>query len=300
MSRISTSQVYGINQQNILNARAKELKTSDKASSLKAIDRPSDNPADFVIAANMKDDVSVRESISKNAHFANSVLSATETVLTQSQDISQKMHELALSVSGGKMNVSENQQKAVLAEMEGLYENFIGNLNTRFGNKTLLSGFQSDKPAFDMQGNYLGDSGSIKVEVDRGVIVPMNISGTKIILGQGLEEGVNMPQVFQNAIAALRQGDTDGLRACLHDINKVTDQLSLGRTQIAGYMTQINRAIESSASTNIETQSAVSKIEDADAVKVFSDLARDQTVLKAAIDTSHKILSETSLDTLFR
>lgn len=300
MSRISTSQVYGMNQQNMVNARAKEMKSSEKSSSLKAIERPSENPADFMIAANMKDDISVRESISKGAHFANSVLAATETVLSQSQEISQKMHELALSVSGGKMNVSENQQKAVLAEMEGLYENFMANLNTRFGNKTLLAGYQSDKPAFDLQGNYLGDSGVIKVEADRGVIVPMNISGTQIILGEGLKDGVNIPQTFQNAISALRNGDTDALRECLHGINRTTDQLSLGRTQIAGYMTQINRAIESSASTNLETLDAVSKIQDADAIKVFSDLARDQTVLKAAIDTSHKILSETSLDTLFR
>ena len=74
MSRISTNQIYGINQQNIVSARQRELKSSDRSSSLKAVDRPSDSPSDFVIAENMKDDISIRESIMKNAHFTNSIL----------------------------------------------------------------------------------------------------------------------------------------------------------------------------------------------------------------------------------
>ncbi len=300
MSRISTNQIYGINQQNIVSARQRELKSSDRSSSLKAVDRPSDSPSDFVIAENMKDDISIRESIMKNAHFTNSILSASEGILTQAQDISQKIHELTLQVANGKALVSENQQKAVLSEMEGLFENFISAINTRFANKTLLAGFQSDKPAFDSNGRYLGDDGQIQVEVDRGILVNQNISGPQIILGQGLENGVNIPKTFLTMMDALRIGDIDTVRSCLPDINRVTDQLSLGRTQIAGIMTQVERAIQTSTANNIETQAAVSKMEDADAVKVFSDLARDQTVLKAAIDTTHKILSETSLDSLFK
>jgi flagellin-like hook-associated protein FlgL len=45
---------------------------------------------------------------------------------------------------------------------------------------------------------------------------------------------------------------------------------------------------------------AISKVEDVDATKAFSDLAKDQTILNAALNTTHKILTQTPPDVLFR
>jgi flagellin-like hook-associated protein FlgL len=101
-------------------------------------------------------------------------------------------------------------------------------------------------------------------------------------------------------IDGLKANDIERIRGSLDGLKKSTDQLSTGRTELAGKQQEVARALETAATTGIEKKDAVSKIEEADAVKVFSDLARDQTVLRAAMDTSHKILTETSVDVLFK
>lgn len=298
-SRISTAQVFHNSKENILNAKEKEVSSAEKSSSLKGLTRPSEAPAEWVIAANLKDDVNVRENMAHTASLATHVLTATENILSQGQDIVQKVHELALSASSGDL-LGKNVSAHVLPEVEGLYKNFVQALNTKYGNRTILGGFKTDREAFDMQGNFFGDEGKLQIEADRGMKIPINISAREAILGEGQLGGVNILQTMQTLIQGLATDDKDMIHSSLAGLHSSTDQLSLARTKIAGSMSQIERAVNTHDLNNLQSKDAVSKIEEADPVKVFSDLARDQTVLRAAIDTSHKILTGSNVDSLFR
>jgi flagellin-like hook-associated protein FlgL len=64
-------------------------------------------------------------------------------------------------------------------------------------------------------------------------------------------------------------------------------------------MNQINQNLESEANEKINTTEEISKIEDVDAVKAFTDLTRDQNVLRAAISVTDKVLKDNPSDILF-
>ncbi|MFM8269696.1 MAG: hypothetical protein ACKN9V_05850 [Pseudomonadota bacterium] len=298
-SRISTSQLFSNAQNHITTAREREVSSSTKAATQKEVTRPSQAPGQWTVAANLKDDLSIREGIAKNAKFANSFLTASDNTLAQLQELVGRTHELAIEASGSA-SVGPEQYHRVLPEVEGLFQNVLQALNTEFGHRPVFGGYQSQQKAFDADGRFQGDGGKIEVEIDRNLKVPVNLSGSQIILGEGLQRGVDLIDTYQTLLAGLREGDIENVRASLDGLTGIVDQLSLGRSQIAGSMTEIQKALDSHQIQQEQGQKVISELEDADPVKVFSELVRDQTVLRAAIETNRKVLNEDPVGALLK
>lgn len=300
MARISTPQIYHRAELNTENAREKEAQSSQIASSQKKIQRPSDDPTGWVAAKNLKDDIFFRESIAKNATIAMGTLAATENIFARIQEYVERAHELAISSASSQIVDAKTPRESVLAEVKALFENTRTALNSSFNGRTLLAGYQSQLPAFDTDGNFIGDNGRIEIEIDKGLKAEINISTERIVLGGNREGGVDIPQLFQRLIVALEAGDRTLIGETLEDFTKSVDQLSLGRARIGATQGEIQRALSSGSEDTILKKDAVSKIEDADVIRVFSDLARDQTVLKATLSTTEKVLHEVPQDALLK
>jgi flagellar hook-associated protein 3 FlgL len=299
MGRISTAQIFQNAQGGISAAREKEVTSSEKASTGKELVRPSQNPGGFVIASNLKDELAQRESIAKNASLALNVLTMHESIFSQVQEIAQRAHELAVSAAGDD-GASEAARKLSLQEADNLYDSALQSLNMRYGNRTLLAGYSSQGPAFDNLGNFLGDNGEIKIEIAPGQVVPISIPAGRAILGVGLDRGINVLEVLKRFADGMRTNNTEMVRSSLEDLEKANDQMSLMRAEVGARQDQIRQALQSHEDSKINMTEEISKVEDADAVKVFSDLSRDQTVLKAAISTSDKLLSDNPTALLFK
>ncbi len=298
-SRVSTGQMYTNAQNHVAAARDKEQISAEKAGTQKEINRPSQDPSGWMLANNLKDDKSVREIISKNAGVANHVLAATETIFEQAQQYVGRAYELAIANSGTSLGGPVGRLGA-LEEVKGIYDGLLQTLNFRFGSRTLLAGHQSQGPAFDAMGNFLGDSGVLAIDIDKDTQLPLTVSAERHILGQGELKGVNILTAFQRLMEGLGSDDSLLIQGTLEDMKSGIEQLSMARVEVGARMQIIDRALDRHATHLISTSDQVSKIEDADAMQVFSDLARDQIILKAAISTSEKILSQNPGDLLFK
>lgn len=296
-TRISTEQIYQRHQANIAKAREKETISSQKAASGKELLHPSENPSGFLSINWLKENLDSEDVMSKNGKMASHVLSMTEGVLTRLQDVVQRAHELAVSASG---DTTEGSRKHISEEAKTLFENALQTVNSKYSNRTLLAGFRNDGPAFNEKGEYLGDSGEINIEIARGLIIPINMTGDKAILGNGLTKGVNILQALSNLYEGLSKNNTELLRSTLDTLLTANDQISVMRGEIGARMKQIDIVNNQQEMSRIESLSEISRIEDADSIKVFSELARDETILKAAIATGQKLLSDNPTDILFK
>lgn len=298
-TRISTAQMFDMSRAHVAQAQEKESISSEKASTQKEIVRPSQDPAGWTRAANLKDSLSINESIHKNSALAQHMLTATESVLGGLQDYVQRVHELAISAAGTDAATGPTRN-GVLAEVSTIFDNMVQSANSRYLNRTLLSGLKSQSPAFDGQGNFIGDDGKFEIEIDQGLVVPINTSGARALLGQGITGGVDIMAAMRRLITGLSTNDTTAIQSSLDDLYKGNEQLSAMRAEVGGRMAQINKMIDAGEVNKIQALDSISKVEDADAAKVFSDLARDQTVLKAAVSTTQKIINELPTETLFK
>ncbi len=130
-SRISTNHLYSTTEKHMSEARNRETLANSRASSLKQIQRPSENSSGWVMAANMKDDLSSSDNIAKNAQLATHFLNATDTLLSQVTDLVQRAHELAVSASS-EMPDSQQTRLHLLNEVQTLYDSTVRALNTRY------------------------------------------------------------------------------------------------------------------------------------------------------------------------
>src|SRR5262249_42557447 len=132
------------------------------------------------------------------------------------------------------------------------------------------------------------------------LVAPVNIPAKQVIQGEGIKGGVSIPEVLARLATGLETNDTQLIRSTLDDLTQAGDQLSLGRSQIGARMSEIERAVNAHEEQKIENLDDISKIEEADAIKAFSDLSRDQTVLRAAIATTQKVLNDDPINAFFR
>lgn len=291
-NRVSTTQLFHRSRTELREAQDRLGETARKASTFKEIDVPSKDATGWVRAKGIKDELSVNNNIAKNAEMANHFLAATEDILASVQEYVGQAHKGGLAAAGDVTADSPAAREAILAEVKGLYRSTIQVLNSRYSNRTLMGGQKTLGPAFDAQGKYLGDNGQILVEVQQGIKVPINIDTRKAVFGEGLERGTNILGAFQRLIHGLEENDKDVIRGTLEELNRSTDQISLIRSEIAASMSQIERSVGLHESDKVHKLDVAAQIEEADAVKVFSDLARDQTTLNAAMSTAEKLLSD--------
>lgn len=296
MPRVSTAQIYDQSQARATEARDREVSTAERASTMKEIVRPSQNPHGWAVSKQIKDEGAVSETLVRNATLAKQVLAVTENALRQVGESVERAYELAL----GAVNRDAHAQTAALAEVSSLFDSAIQALNTRYGDRTLLAGFLTASPAFDSEGRYLGDDGKIEIELEEGRRMPVNISPRKAILGEDGRDGVNILEVMKRLQRGLESHDHDLVRSTFDDFLKALNQISISRTEIGARMNRIDRAIDSNETLQLERLSAVAEIEEADPIKVFTDLARDQTALKASLETTRKLLTEVPPDKLFK
>ncbi len=299
MSRVATAQSYLQADQAISQAREREMQSAQTATKLQAVSKPSDSPTSWVVSRNLKDENSVQQSTARQALIATDVMNATETALAQVQQYLNRTHELALAAASMHIVDAKAPRESILAEVKRIFEGVITTLNTSFNNRSLFGGHQTKGLAFDRIGNYLGDDQRINIEIEGGDRQPINISARELILGES-NGGVNIVNLFHQLIQGIETTDTRQIGETLGGFTQAIDQLSLGRAQLGAVMSRVNTAIQTGEESSILRKDAISKIEEADAVRAFTELAKNQTVLKATLQTTQKVLQEVPEDILFK
>jgi len=169
------------------------------------------------------------------------------------------------------------------------------------------------------------------VEVQKDVFVGMNLPGKELFHGkeapamapgagrvpagelsvgqpEGPELAIKQPERSQagqdvfRTLDALRVGlmtnDTDLIRSTLEPLDKIRDRVVTLRAQVGSRQAGIDNAIANMAKKNVFNAELQSNIEDADVIQVVSDMAREETVLRASLQASNKLIQPTLLDFL--
>lgn len=298
-TRISTNQLYHNSQRGVAQARESEVRSSERASTQKEINRPSDNPTGWTQVAGMKEDLKTSDTIVKNLAGASRVFSVTDNVLAQISEGLQRAHELAITASSESIPKEEGRD-LLLKDVRGVFDQLQRALNLRYNGKTVFGGYETLRPAYDADGTRLGDENIQQIEIGNGMKIDVSFPTSEVFHGKGSREGVDIIDVMRGLISGLDNNNLEQIRASLPELMRGIDQISMGRAVVGARMNEIDRITEGQANEKIARQDAISKVEEVDALKAFSDLSRDQTVLRSAISTAEKLLADDPVNILFR
>jgi flagellar hook-associated protein 3 FlgL len=301
---------------------------------MKRVNNPSDDPVGNVKLMTIKGETLDNAQFERNSNLAKTFLNYTDTSLEEMTNLLLRAKELALGQASSAANGAESRVM-VAEEIKNIQAEMGALSNRKLGDRYIFSGYRTSTQPFDENGQYHGDDGKIMVEVQKDVFVGMNIPGKDLFYGtaktknphQGINPGANAlpgrapaadgqpegpvstaagsrnPQedVFA-ALDALRVGlmtnDVDMIRSTLEPLDAIRDRVITTRAQVGARMSGIDNAIANMGKKNVFNSELQSNIEDADIIQVVSDMAREETVLKASLQASNKLIQPTLLEFL--
>jgi flagellar hook-associated protein 3 FlgL len=156
---------------------------SNQMATGKRISKPSDDVAGTVDALGYRISLSSNDQYQRNITRADTVLSFTETTLDQVSKVLDSLREAVLDGSDSSLSEADRNyysEKAALVR-----DHLLELSNTSYEGRYIFSGFQTDQTAYVYDAvshlyTYQGDSGQLKVAVDRGMTQTLNFVGSSV------------------------------------------------------------------------------------------------------------------------
>jgi len=191
--RVSNNMGYEQVKTNIGKNREEMMGLQQSASSMKRINRPSDDPVGTAKVLAIRTSQLSNEQYLKNIDQAKAFLDYTDTALGELTEVISRAKELAIS-QANEAGASAITRMTVATEVEQLFNTAINIGNRRIGERYIFGGFKTTDSPFDNDGRYQGDAGNIMVEFQKGTFVPMNMTGDKVFLGKGEDSIAKIPK----------------------------------------------------------------------------------------------------------
>jgi flagellar hook-associated protein 3 FlgL len=329
MSRVSeNSSVHSINYA-VGKTKGKVEDLQLKGSTLKRVSKPSDDPVGNVeLLALRSQNVDAVQYI-RNLNFAQTQLSYTENVLEEMTDLLTKAKELAIGQSSSIY--SPEIREGVSKEIHQIRQQVLSLSNKRMGNRYIFSGQKVLTRPFDQDGKYSGDTNKINIEINKDVYLPININGKDLFYSKAQKPiekadvdlsspGVDLkahidvmrkpastePQEVPVSIFdelrslenAMLTDNPQVIQGLLERLDDSIDRVVSHRTEIGALTNTISNAEGNIEKTKLLNEAHKSKIEDADVAELFTDLQKEQNVLKATYKASSNLMNTSLMDFL--
>jgi flagellar hook-associated protein 3 FlgL len=302
-----------------------------KGGTLKKINKPSDNPLGNIQYQGLQSRDDYNEQYLKNANKAISRLNAAEDALVSLSEIVSRAKELAVFQASDIYD--EKDRSKVASEVRELRNQALALANRREGVRYIFGGFSSLKPPFSSDGKYHGDNNYLTLEVAKDFFIPIALPGNEIFYSskstdilsrdpirefedvkQTVEQGRYLASIskmqddfsggngiFSNLDAfatALENNDGETIKNLLEKFDDSLDRVVTMRTKIGALNQNVSAATENIGLEKINNAETKSKIMDEDIAELFSDITKQNAILKTAYQSGKIALSQNLLDFL--
>lgn len=170
--------------QNLAKNRSEMADLQNQAATQKRINKISDDPnaAARVLAARTEE--SSNKQFIKNINNGKAFLDFSDQSLSELSDVLVRAKELAVGAANDASGNAESR-KVTASEIEQIYNQSVQIGNRKMGERYIFGGFKTETKPFSSQGDYNGDDGEIKIQIQKDSFIGMNMPGNKIFLGRG-------------------------------------------------------------------------------------------------------------------
>ena len=287
--------VYNLNQ---------NLKTLEKLQYQQATGKkfrvPSDDPIGASKSLKFNTDISKLEQYNRNAKDAMSWMNDTETALGEINKVLKRAYELTVDAANGTKD-SEDLLK-IKEEIDQLKDHLIQIANTTYSGRHIFSGYSTDKPLLNEDGEYNIDINSDEVftyNVGISERVEVNTVGIKafgVVGGSYDASSVNagdkseLIQIIDDLSTALENDDSNGIQQSIEDIKSAMEQVLSVRSQVGAKMNRLELT-QSKLDLQINNvKELLSYNEDADIAEVIMNISMANNVYVSSLMTGAKII----------
>ena len=277
--RVTQKQVY---RAQLLDADRKKSEQADAArrgTSGLRLERPSDDPGGsrraLLLRAAQEDYAIGRAKIDR----AGAEYGVRETALASMTSALSRAREVSVSMANGTM--SADNRVAAAAEITEIRDTLIQLGNTRFMDRYLFAGAQTNAAAFDAAGVYQGDAILVSIDLPDGGSAEVTADGGDLLRGTGGAQSVL--GAVEGMIAALQANNLPLIQAGLDELDDSIDYVVQTRSEFGASVNLIENLDMIFESAEIQVQESRSKVEDMDVVVAYSEVVRTGQAYEQAL-----------------
>jgi flagellar hook-associated protein 3 FlgL len=179
-------------------------------------------------------------------------------------------------------------------EVSSLKEQLLNIANTQVNGTYLFAGFADDSEPFASSPVVYNGTSDIKyVESGPGETIATNIPGDTLFTTP-----VDVFAELDNLEISLRAEDTSALESSLDTLEVAADQIRTQRSLMGNNSARLDDSKSMLEDAKVQTQSTLSRYEDADLTEVISEMTQAEQALEAALTVSSRITNLSLLNYL--
>ena len=304
VERVTTQTQMRAAQRNLQENMTHLARLQEQASTLKSINRSSDDPTAAAAAMAVRAEMRAVDQYSANADNGNDWLTTIESSLSSVSDIMNRVRDLTVQ-GANSGSLSATAKEAIAIEVEGLKTDLLAQANTKFLGRSVFAGNSDDATAFKAVTEnglvtypYAGDTtgaGSVERRISATSTVRVDADGGTIF-------GTANASVFMlldNIVVDLRSTDTSvNVGARLKGLDERMAIMTGQHSEIGARQVQMERAESTLLEKTGTLDAQRSGIEDADLGQVIIDLKLQEVTYQAALAVTARVLQPTLMDFL--
>ena len=258
----------------------------------KRLNKPSDNPIDVMTALSIREKLGEIEQYGRNITRAQTHLSNTETVVSQTGEIYQRLS--VLTIQGASDSYGASDKYSISYEVNQLLEQLVNFANNRSESSYTFAGTNNDTPPYlairDDNGDIIevkttGSGGDINSIIGENIKMKVNINGEVLF-----ESGVNLFDTLVNVRDKLRANDSDGVRKQLDDIQEGLEKIINIQSVIGSRVNRINSAQARAENDVVSFSGFLSNIEDIDAAEAIMNYQMELITLQSSLQAGARLM----------
>ncbi len=261
------------------------------------INKPSDDPVGVTYALRYRSELSANDQYSRNVDTALGWLDTTDSVMSQVEDVMNRIKELTVQASNGT-----NPQSAldsIDSEIQELKEQLVDLGNTQINGKYIFNGQTYDIKPYDLNGQVPlssteTDRGAVEYTVGQGVSFQINTSGNDFF---GEKDGTdNIFSVLTRLSDAMQNSRFDDIRKELTNIDSRLNTMVSVHSETGARTNRVELMRNRLENENLSLTELQSKTEDADIAQLMIESNVSSNVYQASLSVGAKIITPTLVD----
>lgn len=184
---------------NVSKNRSQMAELQNQAATQKRVTKPSDDPLAASRVLSNRIDLQSNRQFTKSLNYAKSFLEVTDQALNDISEVLMRAKELAIN-QANDASANEESRRVVATEVEQLHNAMVAIGNRKLGDRFIFGGYKTMHAPFSEVGQYAGDTGEMNIHIEQETFMPMNIPGSRVFLG----EGVNNNGLVKKSVAQAR------------------------------------------------------------------------------------------------
>jgi len=270
-------------------ARVAEL--TDQATTLRAIQKPSDDPVGTASSMQVRKEQAAAAQYSRNANDAAAWLATTDSALSSVYSVLNNVRDLTVQAANSG-TMSDTNRDAFVTQFRSLKADLEARANTTYGTRSVFAGSSTAAAAYDPATGWATSGTDVSRRIGDGTTVRVDTAGTAVF-GSGDD---SVFAVIDSIVNDLQNGVN--VNARINDVDGALGTVRGAQADVGIRHAAALTAQDSLKSATVSLESRRADIEDVDLAKAVLDLQVQQTNYQAALAVTAKVLQPTLMDYL--